>query len=89
MKVLQIVPGVDEHGAGPSISVPMLCRSLKNYADVELILLGQVHPVLADIKCKAFPIKSFPSRILGRSPAMFSYIQSQAQELDIICTNSL
>ena len=89
MKILQIVPGVDENAAGPSVSVPMLCRGLQKYAELELIMLNKVPSMLSDIKCKAFPVQLFPARALGRSNKMFEYIKEQAKACDIICTNSL
>lgn len=80
MKIIQCIAGIDNLAAGPSYTVPRLCRSLaEQQAQVELFVLS---PVPTDFKPNGYSIKEFPTgggslgKTIGLSPKMAARLAS-------------
>lgn len=90
MKTLVTVTSINDESAGPSYTVPALCRGLaSNGVDVSLHVLGSVPS--NDWK---FPVIShkrltFPSFALGCSPDMRTKLRVEAKKCDIIHSNGI
>ena len=88
MKVLHVVPHIDQEASGPSYSVPRLCQSLVGHEnEVELTCLaarGDVPGVVLDIHSQwSFPAKFAVSPSLARALARKSAL------VDIVHNHSL
>jgi glycosyltransferase involved in cell wall biosynthesis len=91
MKVIQIVPRIATQSSGPSLSVPMLSRSLvESGCDVELVCLEPRPTNVLFENTRYFPVQRFPGAYrLGASTAMRDYLARQAPAVDILHTHSL
>lgn len=88
MKVVHVVPHVDEEASGPSYSIPRLCQSLAARGhDVELCCLaacGSIPGVVLDIHSQ-WPILSNFAVSFGHAMA----VRRQAERVDIVHNHSL
>ena len=78
MRVIHVVPSVDEEASGPSYSVVRLCESLiGNGADAEVAALGSSERCGASPYVGTFPAGMGPRR-LGLSPRMHRWLEEKA-----------
>ena len=89
MLVGQVVPEIDTCSAGPSYSVPGLCRGLQaNGVETTLFSLGRKAHAFP-FAHRVFPSHAFPTYATGRSPELLQALRKACRSLDIIQTNSL
>lgn len=88
MRVIHVVPKIDEEASGPSYSVPRLCEALAHHgAEVELHNLGG-RPRACDFTTVVH--REWPwLRNLGISPQMFVALSREATRSQIIHNHSL
>ena len=90
MKVLVTVPGIGKESAGPSYTVPALCKGLTRHGiDVSLHVLDNVPNVKREYKVFSYKIHRFPHRALGRSPEMLRALRSLLRNCDIVHSNGI
>lgn len=90
MRVLQVVPGISAESAGPSYSVPAMCRGLQNAGcDVALHFAGDMPNRKFGFPVYAHKAHSFPHPNFGRSPEMLSALREECKTAQIIHNNSL
>lgn len=90
MKVIHVVPAISAESAGPSYSVPALCRGLqKAGCDVTLCFNGESQYIGGGVEVRKFKAHRFPTLKLGRSPKMLEYLKEQCRTADIIHNNSV
>lgn len=90
MKVIQVVPSIGKEAAGPSYSVPGLCRGLQaNGVTTELHFLDEMpdHLLAASYQVVNYPRQDKIN--LGWSPRMLQGLKEACQATDIIHSNSL
>src|SRR4051812_40781603 len=90
MKVIQVVPSIEEHLGGPSYSVPALCRALaEQQARVSLHVLA---PAPAQVE-QGYELREHPWRgpitRLGFSPEMKRALREEAGTADVVHNHSL
>jgi glycosyltransferase involved in cell wall biosynthesis len=85
MKIIQVMAGMDNLAAGPSYTVPRLCKTLaRRAAGVELHVL---EPVPAMAESTDYAVKTYPvpagrlGRKLGFSPAMSAGLSRTAADI--------
>ena len=89
MKVVHVVPYLRLESAGPSYSVPALCKGLLDAGcDVSLCTSGGLPK-----KEYGFPLKDFAETFLPhpkfcRSPGLLRYLIDECKDVDIVCSNS-
>lgn len=90
MKVVQVVPSINEEASGPSQTVPLLCHFLRDLG-IEISL-----HTLAPCRQQGhttYPIQTYPSasflQQLGFSKQMHQSLSNSAQQVDIIHNHSL
>lgn len=91
MRVIHVVPSVDEEASGPSYSVVRLCESLiETGTDIRLAALAWSGYARSAPYLKRFPLGMGPRR-LGRSPEMHRWLIEHAtsRRLDLIHNHSL
>ncbi|MBQ9693276.1 MAG: glycosyltransferase [Kiritimatiellae bacterium] len=90
MKVIQVVPSIGKESAGPSYSVPGLCRGLQtNDVTTELHFLDAIPEHLLDV---TYQVENYPRQDkinLGWSPKMLQGLKRTCQTADIIHNNGL
>lgn len=90
MKVIQVVPSIGKEAAGPSYSVPGLCRGLQtNGVTTELHFLDDIPEHLLGA---TYQVENYPRQDkinLGWSPKMLQGLKDACQTADIIHNNSL
>jgi len=87
---MQIVTHIGDESAGPSYSVPSLCGALQTLGcDVTLYTLLDVPEKDFNFEIKTFPISSFPTKALGRSPKMLEALSKDARNFDLIHSHML
>ncbi len=81
MKIIEVVASVGAESAGPSYSVPALCRAVAAAGgDVELHFAGKApEERLAGLKHCAYPAERFPYPPLLRSPQMRKNLRKLAR----------
>ena len=90
MRVVITVPGIADESAGPSYTVPSLCKGLaKNRADVSLHVLDCTPDVKREYPVVAYKHHKFPTRSIGRSPEMLKGLKIAANSSDIIHSNGI
>ncbi len=88
MKIVHVVPHIDEEAAGPSYSVPRLCESLAARGhDVELSCQAG-RGELAGVRVRAYPQWHFLARF-AVSPQHARALSIGARDVDIIHNHSL
>ena len=90
MKVIQVVPSIGKEAAGPSYSVPGLCRGLQaNGVTTELHFLDEMpdHLLAASYQVVNYPRQDKIN--LGWSSKMLQGLREACQATDIIHNNSL
>lgn len=91
MKAAVVVPSIGIESAGPSYTVPSLCRSLRD-AGAEIVLYALEGTASRDW---GIPIRQFKRhgisilRRLGYSPDMFSALKAIAGKVDVIHVNGI
>ena len=90
MKVIQVVPSVNEEASGPSYSVPALCRSLRaRGVEVALHVLEPAAAAALDGgELHAYPVWPFLSK-LYISPSMRAGLRQAAARSEIMHNHSL
>ena len=90
MKIIQVIPGIGDESAGPSYSVPALCKGLQD-AGGQVILCVAENKKLKQYEFPVinYPRISFPNSRLGRSPAMLKALCHFCKNTDIIHNNGL
>ena len=90
LKIVQVVPTVGQESAGPSYSVPHLCRGLvDNGVDTELHFLGSVSNRLKREWFRSIAYSRHDSANLGWSPEMLKGLREACKTADVIHSNSL
>lgn len=90
MKVIQVVPSIGAESSGPSYSVPAMCKGLVGCGcEVELHILAPKPERDFPFKVMDYPALGFPTRRLGRSPAMLRSLCDGCKTASIIHNNSL
>ena len=90
MRVLQVIPRISTESAGPSYSVPALCRGLKNSGcDVSLHLLDAIPGGTLNFAAYSYPSRRFPHWSFGRSPEMYKGLKVLCKSADIVHNNSV
>lgn len=88
MRVVHVVPHIDEEASGPSYSVPRLCQELaSDETHVELLCLAadRAHP---SVQVSVFPQWKV-SRRISLSPAFLRALHERAGEVDVVHNHSL
>ncbi len=89
MKVIQVVPRIDEEAGGLAYCVPKLSEALARLgADVHLHALAPAHVAAPAYRLHAHPGWRFPNR-LGVSPTMRRVLTQESRQADVIHNNSL
>lgn len=89
MKVIQVVPSIGKEAAGPSYSVPGLCRGLHlNNVEVELHFRKLNNTPKTNYKLVEYPWYSL-LRNLGYCPEMYQGLKQICKKSDIIHGNGL
>ena len=85
MKIIQVIPGIGDESAGPSYSVPALCKGLQD-AGGQVILCVAENKKLKQYEFPVinYPRISFPNSRLGRSPAMLKALCHFCKNTDMI-----
>lgn len=88
MRLLHLVPHIDDEASGPSYSVPRLSQSLSARGhEVELICL-RAPPTLEGVRLSVYPQwRRFPR--FAVSPALARALRRRAGEVDIVHNHSL
>ena len=90
MRVVVTVPSIQNESAGPSYTVPSLCRGLaKNGAGVDLYVLDKVPNVKREYDVVTYRRRRFPVWALGRSPEMLQGFRSVLKDCDIVHNNGI
>ena len=88
MRVVQVVSSIWNESAGPSHSVPGLCRGLTAAgADVVLHALDRHTQINPPYEIKIHPRRRFPTRALALSSQMMAGLRTDCQAADIIHAN--
>lgn len=88
MKVLFTVASIQNESAGPSYTVPSLCRGLmKNGIDVQLHVLDRIPNYEHEYSVINYERRRFPVMALGRSPEMLQGLKDTVADRDIIHNN--
>ena len=90
MKVIQVVPSIGKEAAGPSYSVPGLCRGLQaNGVTTELYFLDDVpdHLLAASYQVVNYPRQDKIN--LGWSPKMLQGLKKACQGAEVVHSNGL
>lgn len=89
MKVIQIVPDIENMSAGPAYSVPAMTEGLRrNNVEVELFSLGRSGGRTFNYPVRLFQTTAF-SLGTGWSPSMLSALKASCKQVDIVHTNSI
>ena len=90
MRVLQTVASIFNESAGPSYTVPSLCKGLvRNGVEVELHILDKDPMGKREFTVREYPRRSIPAWALGRSPEMLRGMIQAAGECDVIHNNGI
>ncbi len=90
MKVLVTVASIQNESAGPSYTVPSLCRGLaKNDVDVQLHVLDNIPARNYEYPVIAYERRRFPVSTMGRSPEMLKGLRNALKECDIVHNNGI
>lgn len=89
MKIIQTVSGIGMESAGPSYSVPGLCRGL-NSLGVDVCLHARMRKGAKELPFKYVAYPYLRSRILpGRNPPMLAGLRRACIDADILHSNGL
>ncbi|MBR4902661.1 MAG: glycosyltransferase [Victivallales bacterium] len=90
MKALVTVASIQNESAGPSYTVPSLCRGLaKNGVDVQLHVLDSVPTCEREYSVINYERRRFPVMALGRSPEMLQGLKDAVTDGDIVHNNGI
>ena len=90
MKVLVTVASIQNESAGPSYTVPSLCRGLANNSvDVQLHVLDSVPTADYNYSVFTYERRRFPVSVLGRSPEMLQGFRKALKDCDIVHNNGI
>ena len=90
MRVLVTVASIQNESAGPSYTVPSLCRGLaRNGVDVSLHVLNPVPKCERIYPVVAYEWSRFPVLALGRSPKMLEGFRVALRGCDIVHNNGV
>ena len=90
MRVAVTVSGIKDESAGPSYTVPSLCRGLaRRGVDVSLHFLGDAPQGLRGFPLFSYKHSRFPLRSLGRSPGMLRGLVGLISDCDIVHNNGI
>ncbi|MBW8368911.1 MAG: glycosyltransferase [Arenimonas sp.] len=88
MKLMHVVPHIDQEAAGPSYSVPRLCEALSARGhDVELSCLA-ARGAIAGVRLDLHPQWPVPERF-AISPSLARAMHHKSRDLDIVHNHSL
>lgn len=85
MKIVHVVPSIEEEASGPAYSVPSLSRAMRNAGADSCLISTIATRADAATGVKTFPRRRFPYR-LGRSPEMYRWLRQQVSSgaIDIV-----
>lgn len=90
LRIIQVIPGVGTEAAGPSYSVPGLCRGLiLNHVDVSLFASGQVPIPINGVHIYTFKSHVIPILDRGVSHAFYRELLQRSKYVHILHSNGL
>lgn len=90
MRALVTVPSIQDESAGPSYTVPSLCRGLsRRGVDVQLHVLDSVPNRDPEYSVVTYERRRFPVWAMGRSPEMLKGFRAALKDCDIVHNNGI